>query len=355
MLQLDIFFAACKGTFKLGLICSAVMALMQSGVIPPDTPRVLSAVAFNLTIPCMLFTNVAQTLASSTDPALLMVPLAAACQIAVGSIIGRFAADWAVKPAPKQHTGTPAQQIIAESVADAAGLPRSTVPALVLPQDPPPPGMHALVLTACAFGNSLTLPLIMLLTLLPSASVVTVTGYMALFLLGWSPLFWTFGFRLVTQSGSPSGDSPPQSTIIKPAIAGVQNDYRIATVGNTGDMRTGNVRGGWPEVGTSFIEVGPGPGMSMIDNGSGPVIDISMLPQDMADLPSIRQLERAESSAVTALTGLQGINGDSGAVIGGASQARHVRCFCFHFFVVWILRSSFFFSHNEMNLISGVT
>jgi predicted permease len=51
------------------------------------------------------------------------------------------------------------------------------------------------VTTACAFGNSLTLPLVFLMALLPGAAAERATGFLALFLIGWSPSFWSIAYR----------------------------------------------------------------------------------------------------------------------------------------------------------------
>lgn len=78
--------------------------------------------------------------------------------------------------------------------------------------------MRALVQTACAFGNSLTLPLLFLVSLIPAALEGVATGAIALYLLGWSPLFWTLGLRRLTAA----------------ADAMLQGDSSAAAVGNAG-------------------------------------------------------------------------------------------------------------------------
>lgn len=60
-------------------------------------------------------------------------------------------------------------------------------------------GTRQLVLTCCAFGNSVTLPLVFLLALLPGAAADRATGYLALFMMGWSPMLWTFGLYLLNR------------------------------------------------------------------------------------------------------------------------------------------------------------
>ena len=65
-------------------------------------------------------------------------------------------------------------------------------------------GTRQLVMSCCAFGNSLTLPLVFLLALLPSAAADRATGYLALFMMGWSPMLWSFGLQLLGRSMPPS-------------------------------------------------------------------------------------------------------------------------------------------------------
>ena len=74
--------ATVGATLKLFLVCGIVGALLHSGRLSDDTAPVLSKVAFNVMLPCMLFTKVATTLANSTQRSLLAVPLIALLQVA---------------------------------------------------------------------------------------------------------------------------------------------------------------------------------------------------------------------------------------------------------------------------------
>jgi len=62
-------------------------------------------------------------------------------------------------------------------------------------------GARELTAAACAFGNSLTLPLVFLAALLPAGAFDRAAGYTALFLVGWSPLLWSVGLRLLRGAG----------------------------------------------------------------------------------------------------------------------------------------------------------
>ena len=62
-------------------------------------------------------------------------------------------------------------------------------------------GARELTAAACAFGNTLTLPLVFLAALLPAAACERAVGYTALFLMGWSPLLWSLGYQLLGSAG----------------------------------------------------------------------------------------------------------------------------------------------------------
>ena len=79
-------------------------------------------------------------------------------------------------------------------------------------------GSRQLVMAACTFGNSMTLPLVFLFSLLPSAAANKATGYIALFMMGWSPMLWTLGMRMLQQDPPGMQPVPAQGeTQVKPA------------------------------------------------------------------------------------------------------------------------------------------
>lgn len=79
-------------------------------------------------------------------------------------------------------------------------------------------GTRQLVLACCAFGNSVTLPLVFLLALLPTAAADRATGYLALFMMGWSPMLWTYGLFLLNRGmpNSQPGQRSRQSACSRP-------------------------------------------------------------------------------------------------------------------------------------------
>ena len=69
-------------------------------------------------------------------------------------------------------------------------------------------GTRELTIVACTFGNTLTLPLIFMMSLLPAAAFDRAVGYTALFLVGWSPLLWSLGYSQLSSAGfSPEDES----------------------------------------------------------------------------------------------------------------------------------------------------
>ena len=74
-------------------------------------------------------------------------------------------------------------------------------------------GTRELVTACCTFGNSLTLPLVFMMSLLPPRGFDRAAGYTALFLVGWSPLLWTYGYQLLGSAAHPSPEGmrlPPR-------------------------------------------------------------------------------------------------------------------------------------------------
>ena len=67
-------------------------------------------------------------------------------------------------------------------------------------------GTRELVTACCTFGNSLTLPLVFMMSLLPSGGFDRAAGYTALFLVGWSPFLWTYGYQLLGSAAHPSAE-----------------------------------------------------------------------------------------------------------------------------------------------------
>ncbi|KAK9839222.1 hypothetical protein WJX81_002161 [Elliptochloris bilobata] len=239
--------------FQLFLLCGFVGWLLHSGRIPDETAPVLSKVAFNALIPCMLFTKVGATLAARPDPALLAIPLVAAAQVGIGAAAGWVAARWVGSkdqgpPGWHARKGGAAARTMALTTAAAAGVPAAAGALLARPP-PAQAGAQEMTAAACAFGNSLTLPLVFLAALLPAAAYERAVGYTALFLMGWSPLLWSVGYKLLGSAGDLADETGAELTRIPYGgnfVAGggseAAADARRALVSNAGLRRPRTVR-----------------------------------------------------------------------------------------------------------------
>ncbi|CAI7910094.1 unnamed protein product [Closterium sp. NIES-53] len=211
--------ASLGAAFKLFAMCAFIVWLMKANILPEATPSVLSQVAFQALIPCFLMTKVASTLAVQPLTSLAALPFLAVIQILCGAALGKLACTIAYRRPSSLSSlpSPPAARHIAFSVAQSLGLSPSAV--ALLSGLPPPkregavegkvgggkaapgrgvlsaPGMvgaaeraagrkEAVVMSACAFGNSLTLPLVFLATLLTRADADRAAGYLALFMVG---------------------------------------------------------------------------------------------------------------------------------------------------------------------------
>lgn len=65
-------------------------------------------------------------------------------------------------------------------------------------------GTLEMVTAACMFGNSMTLPLVFLSSLLAPAVSAQAVGFLALYQMAWSPLLWALGPRVLHPSGAAS-------------------------------------------------------------------------------------------------------------------------------------------------------
>ena len=246
-----VFAATATASYKLFLVCLTVGWLFKTNRIPPPTASVLSQVSFQLLIPCMLFSKVAATLAASPDPLfLLAISLAAVTQVAVGAFWGALLSPLLDGPPsisrsisipflgerqialPLPFLRAPQAQpavAIATATAAATGLPQATAALLPRPV-PTPPGLKELIITACAFGNSFTLPAVFFMTLLPGALADQAIAYCGLFLMAWSPCLWSIGLNIVeTGFRSSRNKSITSSTDSTISTTRISKRKRIAT------------------------------------------------------------------------------------------------------------------------------
>lgn len=157
--------AAIRAIAKLLSTCGIGAWAGSVGILDQNALGVLSKLIFNIFQPCLLFVNVASTVAkigggSGTSEAITLLPFAAAFQILTGFIVGKI------------------------------------VSLLIYGTKPADEGSKQL-LACTTFGNSGPLPLVFtdgLFRAHPDASLLPKSvAYISLYLLGWSPLFWIIG------------------------------------------------------------------------------------------------------------------------------------------------------------------
>lgn len=165
--------AALRAVSKLIATCGLGVAASKAGLLDKTALTVLSKLVFGLLQPCLLFVNVASTIAKlgGTGGAVSLLPMAAALQILIGYTVGKFV-SFAIYG--KQQQSEEAKQL----------------------------------LTCTTFGNSGPLPLVFVDALLKSHAnaqyLPTSVAYVSLYLLGWSPLFWIFAPAILAPTKDPT-------------------------------------------------------------------------------------------------------------------------------------------------------
>ena len=116
--------------------------------------------------------------------------------------LARILPAFLFRGAPWHAAKTPAESApaAAAALAAAAGAPAAAAALLPPPPAGAPAGTRQLVAAASAFGNCVSLPLVVLGALLPTVGVggggspyETAAAYVSLYALGWSPMLWTLG------------------------------------------------------------------------------------------------------------------------------------------------------------------
>lgn len=203
--------ATASATVKMLLMCSVIARLVTTRILPSSTAATLSRVVFVVITPCMLFTRLVHTLSGPTDTMLLLaLPLAMTAQVALGYALGTLA-TWIVNRGwhPARNP-TRAAKAIAASTALAVGVPQA---ADALQRTSADSDADRLIVTACAFGNSLTLPLVFLTTLFygDAASLDAAIARTAIVQIAWYPLVWSVGYRTLV-GGTTTEKTAPART-----------------------------------------------------------------------------------------------------------------------------------------------
>ncbi|OUS45831.1 AEC family transporter: auxin efflux [Ostreococcus tauri] len=183
--DLRIMRATATATFKMVALCAVITGLMRDGKLPLETPVVVSKLAFNVMLPAYLCTRVAATLyMSPLTKALAVLPMSAVAQVIFGSFIGVIVTSVVNKfyAYTKWYSVEPKDDAAEEELVQ---LKKENM------------DMSRLGIAACAFGNTFTLPLVFLTEVLGRARADETAGYIALYLIGWTPVLWTVGFLLI--------------------------------------------------------------------------------------------------------------------------------------------------------------
>jgi predicted permease len=176
--------ATSTATFKVVALCAVITGLMREGKLPLETPVVVSKLAFNVMLPAYLCTRVAATLyLSPLTKALAILPISAMAQVIFGSIIGVGVTYFVNRFHAYASSHTREEEDLDEE--EEIKLEREK-------RD-----MSRLGIAACSFGNTFTLPLVFLTEVLGRARADETAGYIALYLIGWTPVLWTVGFLLI--------------------------------------------------------------------------------------------------------------------------------------------------------------
>jgi predicted permease len=171
---------ALSAVAKLISTCGAGVIAGKFGLLDKTALGVLSKLVFYMFQPCMLFVNVASTIDKMGGNAGVMqiLPAAAAFQILIGFLVGKVLS---LLIYGKNQQSEEARQL----------------------------------LTCTTFANSGPLPLVFVDALLKSHIDATIlpksVGYVSLYLLGWSPLFWIFAPAILTSPETdPTKKAPTQ-------------------------------------------------------------------------------------------------------------------------------------------------
>ena len=224
------------------LLSAVSIAGAAGNTLPAGTTSCLSAAAFNVILPSFLMCSVGETIASfklSGVPftTALFVPCFALFQIGAGLALGALvnvsenAAAAARRGMRAWHPKRPAAAAgaIAAATAQAAGLePQQAEEALLghaatnslgsgqrrtaFADDAEHNGTKQRIFSlSCTFGNTFTLPALILSSLLGASPELLrrAIGYLALYLVTWSPMLWGVG-KLILSMGGADAQRPPR-------------------------------------------------------------------------------------------------------------------------------------------------
>ncbi|CAL6395488.1 unnamed protein product [Bathycoccus prasinos] len=189
--NVPIFIKCSTAIFKICVLCVVVSKLILKKRLPLETPVVVSKLAFNVLLPCYLCTRVAGTLTKTPlNQSLMVLPFGALSQVIAGTICGVVLTKLVVTMASLQKNKS-------SGGSNRGSNNNNSISAAAIDIECKDDVMPRLGLAACAFGNTFTLPLVFLTEVLGAANADVIAGYIALYLVGWTPLLWTVGFLII--------------------------------------------------------------------------------------------------------------------------------------------------------------
>ena len=190
--NVPIFIKCSTAIFKICVLCVVVSKLILKKRLPLETPVVVSKLAFNVLLPCYLCTRVAGTLTKTPlNQSLMVLPFGALSQVIAGTICGVVLTKLVVTMASLQKKKS------SDGGGNRGSNNNNSISAAAIDIECKDDVMPRLGLAACAFGNTFTLPLVFLTEVLGAANADVIAGYIALYLVGWTPLLWTVGFLII--------------------------------------------------------------------------------------------------------------------------------------------------------------
>ncbi|KAG5189998.1 auxin efflux carrier [Tribonema minus] len=174
-LQPTVVASSVRAVAELLTCCVFGVTAAKKGVLTPTNVSALSQIVYNIFLPSLLLVNVAETAISQPLSTLLPIPLFAWAQIFIGYKIARLTMK-VLRIEPTTEEGREVQ-------------------------------------VCSAFGNSGILPLLFVNALFRAHPDPTVLpraiAYISFFLMGWSPAFWTVGYRTLTTGIEPENEEEP--------------------------------------------------------------------------------------------------------------------------------------------------
>lgn len=165
--------AASKAVAELSVAGALGFGAVRSGILDGEAISGLARCVFKMFLPAFLFVSICETAkAYGVSASKAIIPLFGAIQVGIGILTMRKAVLPALGISPDSEDGRQLQ-------------------------------------VCCSFGNSGVLPLLLSEALFRApydpAVLPRATAYVSLYLVGWSPLFWSLGRTLLT--GAPGGES----------------------------------------------------------------------------------------------------------------------------------------------------